>query len=514
MRLQAREKQTRKERATVSRMRACVLLDVGVIVDCVILRRLPLESEFGHSAGAGGGSSPRLKHVTSDLAATSILSAEASMVLSALPSQNPTPTTTPRMMNDEHGRSKPTSAEPSIRYAVRTSVHPHRDTIVDHRDVVPFGFHSPSLVFAVRGRQLNVGMSVMVLDDGSVLAERYPRNLQGSAETKLAFLLPTPPDALLSKLGEKQEKSRQARAESEGGPLAALASAIAAAKNRRNVRTCTMSEVQLLPMLSATSPTPPLCVGTQVKVRRRANPNRLYHATVLRAAYDCSYTVQYDCDKEVERAVLHNDVLVVSTAGAEDVTVRDKVTFAVTRSDSSIRYGEGVVVLALGNQQYDVYGRLLQPSGDDEALSDGERCTSETPTAPADRASPSQDKPRRYTLHRSNITHVAPKFVEALHSEHAATLLPIFRRLDEDEAGTVSWAATVRFFNQSEYAGQPLSPADWSRLHRDLLATRGSVPAVELHLGSLTAVDAAVLDTVLSYTEFEYVATRILKLKW
>jgi len=394
-------------------------------------------------------------------------------------------------------------------------------------DIVPFGFHAPSEVFAVQGRHLNKGSALMVLDDGSVLLEKYPTRataMTSVVETTLAFLLPTPPALLLSTLGARQEKTRQARAEREGGPLSAVAAAIASAKAKQSVVTHTMSEVQLLPMLSADKPTPPLCVGSCVKVRRRGDATRLFMGVVLSARYNCTYSVRYDGDKEVEHGILHNDVLLVSAAGAEDVGVRDKVTFAVLRKGVLV-HGSGVVAVAQGEGHYVVYGNLVSPDDDGVGIwnhkggGNGENAAVHSGSDSDDNPHHSLEDAQRqavqpFLMHRQNIVHVAPKYLEALHSEHADALLPLFRALDEEGTGTVPWVSVVRFFSQSEYAGQPLTPTDWNRLHHEIVAMHSTITVTDTHRGGMSMVDAAVLDTSLTYGEFEFVANRILNMKW
>lgn len=540
-------------------MRACVVLDVGVIVDCVILRRADRESDFMQTSGpilvqcsvksvAAAGLAPARDDIfESNPLTPPALSGEHSLVLSS--------SSTPRAVTASSQRQLfPLSADAArvpeaVHYIVRTSLHPHVDLIAHEMDIVPFGFMSPSAVFAVRGRHVNLGLSRMVLEDGGALIERHlaPQ----LKEKKLASLIPTPQQHLLSKLPEMQEKSRQARAEREGGPLSPLATAIANLKANAMVSTHNISELQLLPMLSAAKPTLPLAVGSAIKCRRCGNSSRLFAATVVSARYDCTYVVRYELDQTVERGVLHNDVLLLNDHCAEDIRVRDMVTFIVVRNKGTV-YGDGVVTATPGGNQFVVYGQLHQdedagvvsgrtsPQHDDQhrAGSGGRRTDTppsrneddETlsysssagrytftsghfqPQPPPQAAPPPQ---KLYLLPRENIVHIAPHYSEALHSDHGGTLLPIFRMLDEEGVGTVPWVAVVKFFSQSEYAGQPLTPSDWGMLHRQVVSRHGAVRrAASEHRSGQAGADAAVLDTQLTFADFELVANRILNMKW
>jgi hypothetical protein len=531
-------------------MRACVVLDVGVIADCVILRRADRESDFkqttaplfiqcSRSTVAAAGLLPtREDFFESNPLTPPALSGEHSLVLSN--SSTPRAAVSPRAFGSTAALDAMRQTE-AVHYIVRTSLHPHVDLIAHEMDIVPFGFTSPSAVFAVRGRHVNLGLSRMVLEDGGALIERHVA--PQLKEKSLAPLIPTPQKHLVSKLPEMQEKARLTRAEREGGPVSPLAAAIASLKANTGVSTHNISELQLLPMLSAAKPILPLPVGASIKCRRCGNSTRLFAATVLSARYDCTYVVKYESDSVVERGVLHNDVLLLSDKGAEDIRVRDSVTFMVLRSKGAV-HGDGVVTSTPGGRKYMVYGNL---HNDDEpaassshSFEDQQRGRTETPpsrieeedslsyassagrytftgvpglTQPTPSVPTSQYK--LYLLPRDNIVHIAPHYSEALYSNHGGTLLPIFRMLDEEGAGTVAWVAVVKFFSQSEYAGQPLTPSDWGMLHREVVSRHGAVRrAAPEHRSGLAGADAAVLDTQLTFSDFELVANRILNMKW
>lgn len=513
-------------------MRACVVLDVGVIVDCVILRRAERQSDFNYTTSiqtfeTASNLNTAVNAQSAGPQLQSGLSGDHSFILSG--------PNTPRAAASSRGVS-PRSANgvdplEAVHYVVRTSMHPHVDLIAHEMDVVPFGFSSPSAVFAVRGRHLNIGLSRMVLEDGGVLVEKHGAGYLPLKEKQLANLIPTPQPHLLSKLPEQQEQARKARSDREGGPLSPLESAIANLRANPNVSMHTISELQLLPMLSASKPTLPLAVGTSIKCRRCGNSSRLFCAVVKRARYDCTYTVEYENDRSVERGVLHNDVLVLNDSCAEDVRVRDKVTFTVIRPRGAV-HGEGVVTCAQGGNKFLVYGALHQEehadgrdagpafpryasrSNEDDDGEDSSPVLSPVSSS----GGTGRQRPQRgrlFLLPRENIIHIAPHYTEALQSEHVDTLLPIFRALDEEGAGTVPWVAVVKFFSTSEYAGQPLTPSDWGMLHREVVSRHGAVRrAAAEHRSGLAGADAAVLDTQLTFSDFELIANRILNMKW
>lgn len=544
-------------------MRACVVLDVGVIADCVILRRADRESEFKQTttpqfvqcsersvvaAGLLHTTTARDDFFESNPLTPPALSGEHSLVLSNSSTPRATTAASHRHLFGSAAALELTRQPEAIHYIVRTSLQPHVDLIAHEMDIVPFGFMSPSAVFAVRGRHVNLGLSRMVLEDGGALIERhFAPQLK---EKSLAPLISTPQKLHLSKLPEMQEKARQTRAEREGGPLSPLAAAISSLKSNSNVSTHNLAELQLLPMLSAAKPTLPLPVGASIKCRRCGNSARLFAATVLSARYDCTYVVKYENDLTIERGVLHNDVFLLSDNGAEDIRVRDTVTFMVLRNKGAV-YGDGVVTSTPGGKKFMVYGQLhldeepthLSSHLNDDQLTHHRGGRTDSPTSRNDEEDSlsyassqgrftfsglplqyQQQQPSPYKLYllpRENIIHIAPHYTEALHSSSSnshggGTLLPIFRMLDEEGAGTVPWVAVVKFFSQSEYAGQPLTPSDWGMLHREVVRSRhGAVRrAANEHRSGLAGADAAVLDTQLTFADFELVANRILNMKW
>lgn len=543
-------------------MRACAITNVGVVVDCMIMRpatddQIPLSAMHQEAAAA---------------AKNDALSLAASRLCLSISSQeSSSPIETPRPLSDNRSSSSPAVSEKQYYYRVCLATDPNREVTVHSNDLLPFGFESPTELFSKIGRHTTKGLvsKPVNTEQGIVTVIPYPSSSSYSSggggggdtlpqESRLARLRPPIPYSMTY-------ESKQAAREGNLTKPQAATSRRLSLKARRASSTGAvdslhqsffMPEVQLLPMLSASRPTSLLPVGTAVLARRSGVPSPLTEEGVIcRSYYSGVYDVMFE-DGQVERHVLHNDVCRRPTPAAppssfshtlptvqsmkqqvgeeEDVRPRDRVTVTLTLTDKDNNTTDdtfgAIVVTCCGGGWYTVWRRAARPEIITAAAPlSAHRGASPHATPPPPpgligllllgeepphASSTSSSECILQRVSREAIVHIAPTYEDSFGSPYASALLPIFRTLDVQRTGRVAWYSVVKLLNQSEWGGQPITTAQWTALHSEVAGKRDGTSAAELFRSS-RGVQEAVRDTeTLSFAEFEYLVSRIVNMKW
>jgi hypothetical protein len=242
-----------------------------------------------------------------------------------------------------------------------------------------------------------------------------------------------------------------------------------------------LRDLQLAPPLALHGPVPPHRVGTRVIARRFGCGDVLHMGLVLAADFDVSYTIRYDCDGDVDTGVLHNDVHALgdveddgnTTRGrrqtrermSEPCRVRDHVLV-----EGAQRAHHAVVMAAMGSGRYHL-ALVAAPSPLIEVES-------------------------------RQIEFVKPILFGAIFAQPRH--LALFRHLDTNGSGCVSWKDVRHFVLSSEGFGQPLSFQRLGELQRDMRIRKHTV---EPQL--LSKVPVQEEEQQLSFRDFEYVLMRV-----